>query len=332
MKAIIYTTYGAPDVLQIQEAEMPVVNDEAVLVKVCAAAVNPYDWHFMRGEPYFMRVVSGLRTPKRQGLGVDFSGQVTAVGQDVTQFHPGDEVFGMSDGAFAEYLCCSAQHLALKPTNLTFEEAAAVPLAGLTALQGLHDAGQLQPGQKVLIIGASGGVGTLAVQIAKEMGGHVTGVCSTKNLEMVRALGADEVIDYTQEDFTQSGQKYDLIFQLGGMHSPAHCRRALTPEGKLILSSGDSDGRMIGPMDRVIKAAVLSPFVSQTLSSLNVVRSKAGLEQLASMIEAGKLTPIIDRIHPLNEVPEAIRYVEKGHTKGKVIITVAANKAREKRG
>ena len=322
MKAIVYQRYGPPDVLQLQEVDKPVVRDDAVLVRVRAAAVNPYDWHFMKGEPYFMRLIAGLRTPKRIRLGVDYSGQVEAAGKDVTQFQPGDEVYGMCDGAFAEYLSVPESAAALKPTNLTFQQAAAVPLAALTALQGLRDSGQLQPTQRVLIIGASGGVGTFAVQIAKEMGAHVTGVCSTQNLEMVRSLGADQVIDYTQEDFAQSGQKYDLIFQLGGKHSPSHCRRALTSKGKLVLSSGDSDGRWIGPIDRVIKAAVLSPFVSQTLVSLDTKRSKPDLEHLQELIEAGKLTPVIDRTHSLNEVPEAIRYVEMGHARGKVIITI----------
>jgi NADPH:quinone reductase-like Zn-dependent oxidoreductase len=322
MKAIVYHRYGPPDVLQLQEVDKPVVRDDAVLVRVRAAAVNPYDWHFMRGEPYFMRLFVGLRTPKRNGLGVDYAGQVEAVGQDVTQFQPGDEVFGMCDGAFAEYLCVPEIEAALKPTNLTFEQAAAVPLAGLTALQGLRDTGQLQPTQRALIIGASGGVGTFAVQIAKALGAHVTGVCSTQNLELVRALGADQIIDYTQEDFAQSGQKYELIFQLAGMHSPSHCRRALTPQGRLVLSSGDSDGRWIGPVDRIIKAAVLSPFVSQTLGSLGTKRSKKDLEHLKDLIEAGKLTPVIDQTRSLSEVPEAIRYVEKGHARGKVVITM----------
>jgi NADPH:quinone reductase-like Zn-dependent oxidoreductase len=269
-----------------------------------------------------MRLFIGLRTPKANGLGVDFAGQVEAVGKDVTQFHPGDEVFGVCNGAFAEYLCTPENELALKPTNLTFEQAAAVPLAAVTALQGLRDTGQLQPEQKVLIIGASGGVGTFAVQIAKVFGAHVTGVCSTRNLELVRSLGADHVIDYTQEDFTQSGQKYDLIFQLAGMRSPSHCRRALTSKGRLVLSSGDSDGRWIGPIDRLIKAAALSPFVSQTLSSLNTKRSKKDLPYLTELIEAGKVTPVIDRTHSLGEVPEALRYLEQGHARGKVVITV----------
>jgi NADPH:quinone reductase-like Zn-dependent oxidoreductase len=322
MKAIIYHQYGSPDVLQLQDMDKPVVRDDAVLVRIRAAAANPYDWHFMRGEPYFMRLFIGLRTPKANGLGVDFAGQVEAVGKDVTQFHPGDEVFGVCNGAFAEYLCTPENELALKPTNLTFEQAAAVPLAAVTALQGLRDTGQLQPEQKVLIIGASGGVGTFAVQIAKVFGAHVTGVCSTRNLELVRSLGADHVIDYTQEDFTQSGQKYDLIFQLAGTRSPSHCRRALTSKGRLVLSSGDSDGRWIGPIDRLIKAAALSPFVSQTLSSLNTKRSKKDLPYLTELIEAGKVTPVIDRTHSLGEVPEALRYLEQGHARGKVVITV----------
>jgi NADPH:quinone reductase-like Zn-dependent oxidoreductase len=232
----------------------------------------------------------------------------------VTHFQPGDEVYGLCDGAFAEYLCCPADNLALKPANLTFEQAA--------ALQGLRDAGRLQPGQRVLIIGASGGVGTFAVQIAKEMGAHVTGVCSTKNLDLVHALGADAVIDYTLGDFTRGDQRYDLIFQLGGMQSPAACRRALTPDGTLVLSSGDSHGRVIGPVDRIIKAAVLSPFVSQTLAALDVTRSRSDLEQLADLIEAGKLTPVVDRELPLSQVPEAIRYVETGHARGKVVISI----------
>jgi NADPH:quinone reductase-like Zn-dependent oxidoreductase len=322
MKAIVYHQYGSPDVLQLQDMDKPVVRNDAVLVRIRAAAANPYDWHFMRGEPYFMRLFIGLRTPKANGLGVDFAGQVEAVGKDVTQFHPGDEVFGVCNGAFAEYLCTPENELALKPTNLTFEQAAAVPLAAVTALQGLRDTGQLQPEQKVLIIGASGGVGTFAVQIAKVFGAHVTGVCSTRNLELVRSLGADHVIDYTQEDFTQSGQKYDLIFQLAGMRSPSHCRRALTSKGRLVLSSGDSDGRWIGPIDRLIKAAALSPFVSQTLSSLNTKRSKKDLPYLTELIEAGKVTPVIDRTHSLGEVPEALRYLEQGHARGKVVITV----------
>jgi NADPH:quinone reductase-like Zn-dependent oxidoreductase len=290
-------------------------------VRVRGAAANPYDWHFVRGEPYFMRLFFGLRAPKRNSLGVDFSGVVEAVAQGVTAFKPGDEVYGMCDGAFAEYLCAPETEIAQKPRTLGFDLAAAVPLAG-TALQGLRDCGQLRPGDRVLIIGASGGVGTFAVQLAKEFGGHVTGVCSTTNLAMVRSLGADEVIDYTQQDFAETGESYDVIFQLGGKHSPPHCRRALTPRGRLVLSSGDSDGKWIGAIDRIIKAAALSPFVSQTLVRLDVKRSKADLEMLAGLIDEGKLKPIIDRTYALEEVAKAVRYVEQGHARGKVLIAI----------
>jgi NADPH:quinone reductase-like Zn-dependent oxidoreductase len=269
-----------------------------------------------------MRLLFGLRAPKRNGLGVDFSGQVEEIGKNVTKFRPGDEVFGMCDGAFAEYLCCNESDMAHKPTNASFLQAAAVPLAGLTALQGLRDVGQLQTGQRVLIIGASGGVGSFAVQIAKILGAHVTGVCSTPNLEMVRSLGADEVIDYTKEEFTQVGRKYDLILQLGGVQSPSHCRLALTPRGRLVLSSGDSDGRWIGPVDRIIKAAALSPFVRQTLRALDVKRRAEDLTFLANLVDAGKLKPIIDRTLSLGDVPEAIRYVEERHSRGKVVISL----------
>jgi NADPH:quinone reductase-like Zn-dependent oxidoreductase len=322
VKAIVYHKYGSPDVLQLKEVEKPSVRANGVLVRVQGAAANPYDWHFMRGEPYFMRLMFGLRAPKRNAFGVDFSGVVEEVGQGVTAFKSGDEVYGMCDGAFAEYLCAPESEVALKAKSLGSDLAAAVPLAGLTALQGLRDCGQLRSGQRVLIIGASGGVGTFAVQIARHLGAHVTGVCSTKNLEMVRSLGADEVIDYTQQDFAEGSVKYDVIFQLGGMHSPSHCRRALTPRGRLVLSSGDSDGVWFGPMDRILKAAVLSPFVSQTLVVLDVKRSKADLETLAELIDAGKLKPVIDRMYSLDEVPEAVRYVEQGHARGKVLVRI----------
>ncbi len=322
MKAIVYYQYGSPDVLRLEEVDKPSVSAGGVLVRVRGAAANPYDWHFVRGKPYFMRLLFGLRAPKRNSVGVDFSGVVEAVAQGVTAFKPGDEVYGMCDGAFADYLCAPETEIARKPRTLGFDLAAAVPLAGLTALQGLRDCGQLRPDDRVLIIGASGGVGTFAVQLAKDFGGHVTGVCSTKNLEMVRSLGADEVIDYTQQDFAEAGEKYDVIFQLGGKHSPSHCRRALTPGGRLVLSSGDSDGTWIGPMDRIIKAAALSPFVSQTLAALNIKPSRADLEKLAGLIDDGKLKPVIDRTYALEEVAEAVRYVEQGHARGKVLVRI----------
>jgi NADPH:quinone reductase-like Zn-dependent oxidoreductase len=315
LKAITYHSYGAPDALELEEVDEPVVKDNEVLVRVRAASVNPRDWHFMRGLPYLMRPRFGLRRPKDGLLGSDVAGQVEAVGKTVTRFRPGDEVFThVLAGGFAEYTCVSEEVLGLKPANLTFEQAAAVPLAALTALQGLRDHGRTQSGQKVLIIGASGGVGTFAVQIAKSFGADVTGVCSTRNVNMVRSLGADHVIDYTQEDFTQSGQKYDLILQLAGTRSPSDCRRALTSKGTLLLSSGESSGRWIGPVDRIIKAVVLSPFVSQRRGSFEAKQSKEDLQVLKELIESGKVSPVIDRTYPLSEVPEAIRYARPGAT------------------
>lgn len=295
-----------------------------MLVRVRAASPNPYDWHFMRGMPYFMRLtVSGIRKPKKIVLGSDIAGQVEAVGKDVTRFQPGDEVFSnVGAGGFAEYTSVPEYLLGLKPTNLTFEQAAAVPLAAMTALQGLRDAGKLQSDQKILIIGASGGVGTFAVQLAKKFGAHVTGVCSTRNLDMVRSIGADDVIDYTTHDFTQDDSKYDLVFQVAGTHSPSDLRRVLTPEGTLVLCSGDSEGRWIGPVDRVLKAVALSPFVSQRLGTFVMKPNTKDLDFLRELIEAGELKPVIDRTYRLSETPEAIRYLETGHARGKVAITV----------
>jgi NADPH:quinone reductase-like Zn-dependent oxidoreductase len=323
MKAIVQDRYGSPDVLELREIDKPVVKDDEVLVRVRAASANPADWHYMRGLPYIMRPQAGLGKPKNNVLGRDVAGQVEAVGKAVTTFRLGDEVFAnVETGGFAEYACVSEGFLEPKPANLTFEQAAAVPLAALTALQGLRDAGRVHPKQKVLIIGASGGVGTFAVQIAKSFGAEVTGVCSTRNVEMVRSLGADDVIDYTHRDFTQSGQKYDLIFQLAGTRSPSDCRRALTSKGTLVVSSGESDGRWIGPVDRMIKASVLSPFVSQKLGSFLAKPNKDDLRFLKELIEDGKLKPVIDRTYPLSEAPDAIRYLEEGHARGKVVITV----------
>jgi len=323
LKAITYHRYGAPDVLEFQEVDEPVVHDDDVLVRVRAASANPRDWHFMRGLPAFMRLQFGLRKPKHSGLGSDVAGQVEAVGKNVTRFRPGDDVFAdVLTGGFAEYTCVPEALLELKPANLTFEQAAAVPLAALTALQGLRDHGRVQPGQKVLIIGASGGVGTFAVQLAKWLGADVTGVCSTRNVDLVRSIGADHVIDYTQEDFTRNGQKYDLILQFAGTRSPSDCRRALTSKGTLLVSSGESDGCLIGPVDRIIKALALSPFVSQRLAPFEAKPSREDLQVMKELIEAGKVTPVIDRSYPLSDVPEAIRYLEEGHARGKVVITV----------
>ena len=323
LKAITYHTYGSPDVLEFQEVDEPVVNDDEVLVRVRAASANPRDWHLMRGLPSIMRLRFGLRRPTSSLLGSDMAGRVEAVGKNVTRFRPGDEVFAfVFAGGFAEHTSVPEDVLGPKPANLTFEQAAAVPLAALTALQGLRDHGRIQPGQKLLIIGASGGVGTFAVQIAKSFGAEVTGVCSTRNVDMVRSIGADHVIDYTQEDFTRSGQRYDLILQLAGTRSPSDCRRALTSKGTLLLSSGESDGRWIGPIDRIIKAVVLSPFVGQRLVSFEAKRSGEDLRVLKELIEAGKVSPVIDRTYSLGETPEAIRYLEEGHARGKVVITV----------
>ena len=326
MKAIVRDKYGPPDVLELKDIDKPVLGDDEVLVRVHATSVNPADWHLLRGEPYIARLQLGLRKPKDRVLGCDVAGRLEAVGKDVTMLRAGDEVFGSPFmhglGAFAEYVCVSEGLLASKPATLSFEQAATVPLAAMTALQGLRDHGRIEAGHRVLIVGASGGVGTFAVQIAKYFDAEVTGVCSTRNVEMVRSLGADHVIDYTREDFTQSGQKYDLIFQLAGTRSPSECRRALTSDGTLVLSSGESEGRWIGPVDRIIKALVLSPFVSEKMASFTVKPNKEDLQFLKQLIEAGTLTPVIDRTYPLSEVPEAIRYLEEGHAQGKVVITV----------
>jgi NADPH:quinone reductase-like Zn-dependent oxidoreductase len=329
VKAMVYTKYGPPGVLEFTEVEKPIPKDDEVLLKVHAASVNSADWHLLRGEPYIARIQLGLRKPKDRVLGCDVAGQVEAVGKNVTVLRPGDEVFGSpfmhGYGAFAECVCVPEDLLAPKPATLSFEQAAAVPLAASTALQGLRDHGRIEPGHNVLIIGASGGVGAFAVQIAKSLDAKVTGVCSTRNVDMVRWLGADHVIDYTQEDFTQSGQKYDLIFDLVGNRSLSECRRALTSKGTLVLIGhgfGESDGRWIGPMERLIKSLVLSPFVSQKMASFTVNPNKEDLRFLKQLIEAGTLTPVIDRTYSLSETPEAIRYLENGHVRGKVVITV----------
>jgi NADPH:quinone reductase-like Zn-dependent oxidoreductase len=326
MKAIAYAEYGSPDVLEVKDVGKPEVEPDEVLVRVRAASANPYDWHFMRGVPYIARLAAtGLRKPKHSVLGSDVAGEIEAVGSAVTRFRRGDEVFGfVGSGGFAEYVAAPEKLLALKPANLSFPQAATVPLAAVTALQGLRDAGEIRSGQKVLIVGASGGVGTFAVQIARWYGADVTGVCSTRNMEMVRSIGADRVIDYTWEDFTRTGQQYDLIFQLAGTASPSACRRALTRKGRLVLSSGDSPGRVIGPVGRIIKALLLSPFVGQTLRPLVAKPSSDDLQFLRELIEAGRVTPVIDRTYALSEAPDAIRYLETGHARGKVVISVAA--------
>ncbi len=321
MKAIVYHTYGSPDVLELQDIDKPVINDDDVLVRVHAASINPYDFHFMRGTPYIVRIMSGLLKPKSTRLGADVAGLVEAVGRNVTEFKPGDEVFGMCRGSFAEYLCTSESALVIKPDNVTFEQAASVPMAAVTALQGLRNSGQIQTGQKVLINGAAGGVGTFAVQLAKSFGAEVTGVCSTRNVGMVRSIGADRIIDYTQKNFTESGEHYDLILDCFANHSLSAYRRILNPKG-IYVGVGGPVGSMVGLLADLIKPLVLSPFVSQKFITFIARRSKEDLTILRELIESGKVTPVIDRRYGLREVPEAIRYLEEGHARGKVIITL----------
>src|SRR5437762_3803848 len=325
MKAIVYCDYGLTN-LKLENIEKPTPNDDQILVRVRAASVNPYDWHFIEGTPYIMRMMGvGLRKPKDTQLGVDFAGTVEAVGKNVTQFKPGDEVFGGRDGAFAEYVCPRANRaVALKPANLTFEQAASANIAGITALQALRDKGKVQPGQKVLINGASGGVGTFAVQIAKSLGADVTGVCSTRNVDLVRSLGADHVIDYTKEDFAKGTERYDVILDNVPNHSLSECRRILNPNGKYVMigGGGPNDSRWIGPFGRVINTMILSPFVSQKMGMMMADPSQKDLAVLAVMMQSGKVKPVIDRTYKLSEVPEAIRYLEQGHARGKVVITV----------
>jgi len=325
MKAIVYCDYGLPN-LKLQEIEKPTPADDQLLVRVRAASVNPYDWHFVEGTPKIMRLMGvGVRKPKDTRLGVDFAGTVEAVGKNVTQFKPGDDVFGGRGGAFAEYVCPRAYRaVAIKPANITFEQAASVNIAGITALQALRDKGNVQPWQKVLINGASGGVGTFAVQIAKSLGADVTGVCSTKNVDLVRSLGADHVIDYTKEDFAKGEQRYDVILDNVPNHSLSECRRILNPNGKYVMigGGGPNDSRWIGPFGRVINTMILSPFVSQKMGMMMADPSQKDLAVLAVMMQSGKVKPVIDRTYKLSEVPEAIRYLEQGHARGKVVITV----------
>ena len=320
MKAIVYRCYGSPDVLEFEDVEKPTPADNEVLVKVHAASVNPLDWHYMRGSPYLMRLGTGLGAPKDSRLGVDFAGTVEAVGKNVTRFKPGDEVFGGRSGAFAEYVIVPDDRaLALKPSNVTFEQAASAPIAAITALQALRDKGQLKPGQKVLINGASGGVGTFAVQIAKSFGAEVTGVCSTRNVEMVRSIGADHVVDYTKEDYTESGQLYDLIIDNVGNHSLLANRRVLNPDGIFVIIGGPK-GNWLAPLMNPIKALMLSPFVGQEFVMLLAKMDKDDLTILGNLMEAGKVTAVIDRRYRLSEVPAAIRYSEEGHARGKIVI------------
>ncbi len=324
MKAIVQDRYGSPDVLALRDVDKPIPAENEVLVRIHAASVNARDWHVMRGDPYVARPSFGFGRPKVKIRGTDFAGRVEAVGSDVQRFRPGDEVFGEADGAFAEYLCAPDGVVEAKPANLTFEQAAAVPLAGNTALIGLRDVARVQPAQQVLVNGASGGVGTFAVQIAKSLGAEVTGVCSTRNVELIRSLGADHVIDYTVEDFARSGRRYDVVLDLVGNRSLTDFRRALTPAGTLVLSGGgvSSGGSMFGPMGLFLRSQLLSRFVRHRLLTLPSKPSKENLAALRELVESGKLTPVIDRTFPLSEAPEAIRYLEVEHARAKVVITV----------
>jgi len=323
MKAIVQDTYGSPDVLNLREIDTPEVGDDEALVRVHAAGVDRGVWHLMTGMPYLIRLFGyGLRAPKNPVPGMDVAGVVEAVDENVARLRPGDEVFGVGEGTFAEYARAREDKLAPKPANLTFEQSAAVAISGLTALQALRDHGRVEPGQKVLIVGASGGVGTFAVQIAKAFGAEATGVCGSAKAEMVRSIGADHVIDYTREDFAKGGRRYDVILDIGGNSSLARLRRALTPEGTLVLVGGEEGGRWLGVVARLLRALVMSPFVGQKLGTFVSSENHEDMIVLKELIESGKVTPVIDRTYSLSEVPEAIRYLEEGHARGKVVITL----------
>jgi NADPH:quinone reductase-like Zn-dependent oxidoreductase len=323
VKAIVHHVYGAADTLELRDIDQPEIADNEMLVRVHAAGVDRGVWHVMTGLPYPIRLAGyGLRAPKNPVVGMDMAGVVEAVGGDVTRFRPGDEVFGIGKGTFAEYTRALESKLAPKPANLSFEQAAVVAISGLTALQGLRDRGRVAPGQKVLIIGASGGVGTYAVQLAKAFGAEVYGVCSTAKVEMVRSIGADHVLDYTREDFAAGEQRYDVILDIGGNASLSRLRRALTPEGTLVIAGGETAGRWLGGSDRQLRALVLSRFVDQTLTTFIASENHDDLIVLKELIESGKVTPVIDRTYPLTEAPQAIRYLEQGQARGKVVISV----------
>lgn len=322
MKGIVFKNYGPANLLELTDIAKPNPNDNQVLLEVKAAAVNPLDWHTMRGTPLLVRLQSGLLSPKNPRLGTDVAGVVVAVGKNVKDIKVGDEVFGGGDGAFAEYVCASEKNLLLKPQNLTFEQVAAVPIAALTALQALRDKGQVQPGQKVLINGAAGGVGTFAVQIAKALGAEVTGVCSTRNVELLRSIGADHTVDYTKEDLTQTDQTYDLLLDAIGNHSLLRCRGLLTPNGTLVMIGSQSKGILLGPLARSLRGLLFSKFIKQRFLMMMASWNKEDLQTIHKFLETGKVVPVIDREYKLTEVSEAISYLEKGHARGKVIITM----------
>ena len=323
MKAIVQRDYGPPlEVLRLEDVDEPQPGEREVLVRVRAAGVNALDWHLVTGVPTIMRLAgNGFRRPKRSGVGRDVAGVVEAVGEDVTRFVPGDEVFGWCSGAFAELVCTREDSLVAKPANVSFVQAAAVPVAAITALQGLRDHGELQPGEQVLITGASGGVGTFAVQLAKHLGAEVTAVCSTRNLELVRSIGADQVVDYTREDFTRSGERYDVILDIAGRPSLRGCRRSLEPGGRLVLGSGDGN-RWLGPLDRMAGGMILGRVGRWKVRTFLANETHEDTLMLAELLAAGDLSPVIDRTYELTAAPEAVRYLEVGHTQGKVVVTV----------
>lgn len=323
MKAIVYDQYGPPDVLKYQDIENPIPADDQVLIQIRASSVNPYDWHSIRGTPSLIRLFAGLRAPKSRHLGADVAGVVEAVGRNITSLKPGDEVFGTAKGSFAEYACASQSTLALKPENLTCEQAASVPIAGITALQGLRDKGKVLPGQHVLINGAAGGVGTFAVQIAKSLQAHVTAVCSTRNIELVRSIGADNVIDYTREYFIQAAPRYDVFFDLVGNHPLPACLRVLEPRGIYIgCGGGGPDRKSIELVGSMLHSLLRGPFTSRKMPGLLAKVNTADLNALADLMRSGKVTPVLDRTYALKETAEAIRYIEQCHARGKVPITV----------
>jgi NADPH:quinone reductase-like Zn-dependent oxidoreductase len=323
VRAIVYHRYGSPDVLEFREVEQPTPAADEALVRVQAASVNPYEWHAMTGTPYLLRMQGGLRTPKSERLGTDFAGTVEAVGENVKRFQPGDDVFGIKSGAYAEYVCVREEGaVAPKPANLSFEEAAAVPIAATTALQGLRDEGGIRSGRRVLINGASGGVGTFAVQLAKSFGTEVTGVCSTDKVERARSLGADHVIDYTREDFTRADRGYDLLLDIAGNRSWSDLRRVLEPEATLVFVGGPKRNRLIGPFGHIVTVRLAALRSGRKVTTFLADVNQADLAVLSELLEAGTVTPVIDRRYELGEAADAFRYLEEGHTRGKIILTI----------
>jgi NADPH:quinone reductase-like Zn-dependent oxidoreductase len=323
MKAIVQDRYGSADVLELAAVDKPAPEDDELLVRVHAAGVDAGAWHLMTGLPYLIRLAGyGLRKPRQRIRGRELAGRVEAVGRDVTRFRPGDEVYGIGEGAFAEFARVPQKRAAPKPVNLGFEQAAAVPISAITALQGLRDKGRLQPGQRVMVIGAAGGVGSFAVQLAKAFGAHVTGVVSTTKTDLARSIGADEMVDYTREDATDGRRRYDLVLDTAGNRPLSSLRRALTPKGTLVIVGGEAEGRWLGGTERLLRAGLLSPFVGQRLLGFVAGEGADDLQALTDLIEAGKIAPVIDRTYTLDQAPEALRYWAEGHARGKVVVTI----------